>query len=176
MHMKQNDDARLISQSLDDNHEAYRQLVDRYKDALYRHSFRIVHDEDTATDIAQDTFVTAYYKLSSYNPEYAFGTWLFKIATNKALSELKKQTRHSQLDDYKLSNLISQHAGPKDMAEKSEVRAAVEKLPTNYRTAISLHYWEGLSQHDVAFVMKVPIGSVKGWLSRAKVLLRKELS
>lgn len=91
--MQNKSETELIAQSLDDNHDAYGILVDRYKNAIYHHCFAIVHDEDLAEDISQETFITAFYKLERYKPEYKFSTWLFKIATNKALNVLKKRRK-----------------------------------------------------------------------------------
>jgi DNA-directed RNA polymerase specialized sigma24 family protein len=87
------DEHALVEQSLNGDHRAYGELVDRYKNALYHHCFAIVRDEDVAEDLAQETFITAYYKLHLYKPQYRLSTWLFKIATNKALTWLKKASR-----------------------------------------------------------------------------------
>src|SRR5689334_10694690 len=97
--MQNKDEQELITQSLAENHEAYAELVDRYKNALYRHCFAIVRNEDVAEDLAQETFITAYYKLRLYKLEYKFSTWLFKIATNKALNWLKKASKELAADD-----------------------------------------------------------------------------
>lgn len=79
--MQNDDETELIARSKQEDHAAYAILVDRYKNALYHHCFAVVRDEDVAEDIAQETFITAYYKLAGYNPEYRLATWLFKIAT-----------------------------------------------------------------------------------------------
>ena len=176
MHKEQTDDAWLIRQTIDGNNEAFAELVDRYKNAVYRHSFVVVQDEDEAEDIAQDTFITAYYKLQSYNPEYRFATWLFKIATNKSLTRVDKRKRTKILDYEKLQLVASHHVKPHDAALHSELRRAVQLLHPNYRSVVSLYYWQGLSYQEVADVAGVPIGTVRGWLSRAKQQLKKELS
>ncbi len=174
--MHTEDEHRLISQSLSGDHEAYAVLVDRYKNALYHHCFAIVRSEDIAEDIAQDTFITAYYKLSSYNADYKLGTWLFKIATNKALNWLKKAAKEISADDELITAIASTLPGPQQKAEDNELHEAVDRLEPKYRAVISLYYWQGLSYDEVAMVLAVPNGSVKGWMSRAKAQLRKELS
>jgi RNA polymerase sigma-70 factor (ECF subfamily) len=174
--MQTKDELWLISQGLDGNHEAYAELVDRYKNALYHHCFAIVRNEEAAKDIAQDTFIAAFYKLRLYNSEYKFSTWLFKIATNKALNYLKKYVREVAADDELIANIASTQPGPQQRTEDSELHVAVEKLEPKYRAVISLYYWQGLSYEEIATVLAVPSGSVKGWMSRAKTQLRKELS
>ena len=174
--MQHTDEAELIAQSLNGNHDAYACLIDRYKNALYHHCFAIVRSEGAAEDIAQDTFITAYYKLASYNAEYRLSTWLFKIATNKALNHLKKSAREVAADDTLIATIMSAHSGPLEQAIDNELHAAVQKLQPKYRAVISLYYWHGLNYQDIARALCVPSGSVKGWMSRAKAQLRKELS
>lgn len=174
--MQDKDEAELIAQSLDGDHEAYSTLIDRYKNALYHHCFAITRDEDVAEDITQDTFITAYYKLGRYNPQYKLSTWLFKIATNKALNHLKKHRHETHASEELIAMVISSQPGPLEQAKDHELHQAVQNLPPNYRAAISLYYWQGLQYADIAKALGVPEGSVKGWIHRAKSRLRKELS
>lgn len=174
--MANNDERELLSRSLQGDHDAYGQLVDAYKSALYRHCFAIVRNEDVAEDISQDTFITAYYKLDRYDATYKFGTWLFKISTNKCLDWLRKTAKYTALDDEMLASIQSHDPGPEVDAERGEVRAAVEKLQPKYRMVISLYYWQGCNYRDIAAIMAVPEGTIKGWISRAKDRLREELA
>ncbi|RYX78948.1 sigma-70 family RNA polymerase sigma factor [bacterium] len=176
MHKNQTDDAWLISQTLNGDNDAFAELVDRYKNAVYRHSFAIVQDEDEAEDIAQDTFIAAYNKLSSYNSEFRFATWLFKIASNKALTQVAKRKRTTRLVDETLDRVVSPHLKPHEAMVYGELHDAVRSLSSEYRSVISLYYWQGLSYQEIADINNVPIGTVRGWLSRAKLQLKKELS
>jgi RNA polymerase sigma-70 factor (ECF subfamily) len=174
--MQNNDEAELIARSIDGDHDAYRVLVDRYKNALYHHSFAILRNEDAAEDIAQETFITAYYKLRSYNPQYRLSTWLFKIATNKALNYIKRAAHETRADDELIASIAAHGPGPQQYAEDQELHAAVHRLASKHRTVISLYYWQGLSYQEIAHVLGAPEGSIKGWMNRAKLELRKELS
>jgi len=174
--MQNKSEAELIAQSLNGDHGAYGTLVDRYKDAIYHHCFVIVRDEDLAEDISQETFIAAFYKLGQYRPEYKLSTWLFKIATNNALNALKKKRKELPHDDIFFSTIASSQTEPPMTYRDSELHEAVDKLGVNHRTVISLYYWQGLSYQEIAAVMSSPIGSVRGWMSRAKETLRKELS
>jgi len=173
--MQDKDEPTLIAQTLSGDTHAYGELVDRYKNALYHHCFAIVRDEDVAEDLAQETFITAYYKLHSYKSQYRLSTWLFKIATNKALTWLKKAGREIAADDELIASIASSHPGPDKSAEYSELHEAVSRLKADQRAVVSLYYWQGLSYQEIAGVLSVPIGSVRGWMSRAKDQLRKEL-
>lgn len=170
------DESELIAQSLRHDHEAYRLLVDRYKHALYRHCFAIVRDEDVAEDIAQQTFITAYYKLSSFDQSRRFSTWLFKIATNNALNWLKKASKEVSMTDDVLASIPATDNATHEQALHDELHRAVRRLNPKYQAVISLYYWQGLSYQDISHAVGAPLGSVKGWMKRAKTQLRKELA
>jgi len=174
--MQNNNEEELIARSLDGDGEAYAELVDRYKNAVYYHCFAIVRDEDIAEDIAQETFINAYYKLKQYNPSYRLSTWLFKISTNKCLTHLKKQGKVIKLEEAMVASLTSKHPSPHTTAIHVELHEAVHTLRPNYRAVISMYYWQGLDYGTIAEVMDVPLNTVRIWLKRAKEALRKELA
>jgi RNA polymerase sigma-70 factor (ECF subfamily) len=174
--MQNMNEQELIAQSIDGNTTAYAELINRYKDAVYYHSFAIVRDEDAAEDIAQETFIAAFYNLKKYNNTYRLSTWLFKISTNKCLNYLKKKSKEIAADDELIATIASKDPSPHMQAEYSELYSAVQKLQPKYRAVISLHYWQGLDYATTANVMGAPVNSVRVWLKRAKEDLRKELS
>lgn len=174
--MAKKTDKCLIAASIKGDHQAYGELVELYKDALYRHCFAIVRDECVAEDISQDTFIDAYYKISTYDDTYAFSTWLFKIGTNKALNWFRSNKRIVNVDEDAICNIPSKLPSPLEESLYDEVRLAVRRLPSNYQAVISLFYWQGYQYKDIAAIMDVPEGTVKGWLKRAKDALRKDLS
>lgn len=178
MYSMQNiDEPALIAQSLGGDTGAYGQLVDCYKNAVYRHSFAIVRDEDVAEDIAQDTFIAAFYALKRFNPNKGrLSTWLFKIATNKALNWLKKTAREVFADDKTIARIAANNPEPSVVMLRTELHSAVERLQPKYRAVVSLYYWQGLSYTEIANIMSAPEGSVKVWMLRAKQVLRKELA
>ncbi len=172
--MEQNEQ-ELIARIVDGDEEAYAILIDRYKEGLYRHCFRFTRDENEAEDIAHEAFIQAFVHLDRYNPQFRFSTWLYKIATNLALSHLRK--RHTiQLDEDELDRIVSNLPGASDLALYRELREAVDALPLNYRTVVSMHYWQGKSYSEIALSMGTSVGSIKGWMSRAKKQLKEVLS
>jgi RNA polymerase sigma-70 factor (ECF subfamily) len=174
--MQNIDEAELIARSLSDDHDAYAELVDRYKNAVYHHCFAIVRNEDVAEDLAQETFIAAFYNLHRYDEGYHLSTWLFKIATNKALNSLKKRSKEVVANDTLIASIASTHPGPEQDMSNSELHQVVDNLRPRYRAVISLYYWQGLDYADTALAMDAPINSVRVWLKRAKEQLRKELS
>lgn len=173
--MQNKTDTVLIQSTLDGEENAYALLIDRYKTALYRHCFAVVHDEDVAKDIAQDAFITAYYKLARFDQSKKFSTWLFKIATNKALDTLRKRKHQTALYDEAAERIIDPQPTPEIQALYSELFLAVRKLPLKLQISISLFYWQGLGIATIAEIMDTNENTVKSWLRRAKEQLRKEL-
>lgn len=164
-----------IKQVLGGDHDAYRVLVERYHKGLINHLYSVVGEREVAEDLAQEAFIKAFDKLDSYDSRYAFSTWLYKIATNKAYSHLRKR-KHLPLYD------AEQHQSDEDVSEKVErreqqrkVRASVQRLSNHYRAVVSLYYWQGLSYEEVALAVDAPVGTVKTWLHRAKNELREDL-
>lgn len=172
--MKQ-DEPELIARSMDGDEDAYAVLVDRYKQGVYHHCFKLTHDEDTAEDIALDAFVEAFMHLDRYNSTYRFSTWLYKIATNLALMHLRKR-RDVRMDEDELDRVISDLPGGEQFALYQELHEAVDSLPSRYRTVVSMHYWHGKSYSEIATHMGTSVGSIKGWMSRAKQQLKEILS
>lgn len=167
------DEKAIIIRILDGEEELYGILITRYKEGLYRHCFKLVHDEDWAEDIAQETFIKAYLHLETYNPTYRFSTWLYKIATHHALQELRKK-RPVPLDEE--MQLISTLPATDQGARDEEIHRAVSQLSANHQAVVEMYYWEGKSYTQIADHMHTSTGSVKGWMSRAKRELRRILS
>lgn len=172
--MKQNEIA-IINRILDGDEQAYAVLIDRYKEGLYRHCFQFMRDEDAAEDIAQEAFIKAYMNLTDFDQIHAFSTWLYKIATNIALSELRRK-RPVPLDDEMIEVLMSELPKTELAAVYAELHDAIEKLPDNYKRVVELHYFDAMSYEKIAREMGTTSGSIKGWMNRARTQLKEMLS
>ncbi len=169
------DETAIIIRILDGEQELYGLLIDRYKTGLYRHCFKFVRDEDWAEDIAQDAFIKAYTQLESYDSTHRFSTWLYKIATNIALQQLRRK-RPLRLDEDGYERIVSTLPDTTQGAINAELHAAIDTLPQKQKKAIELHYLNGKSYAQIAEQMHTTTGSVKGWMSRAKRQLKEILS
>jgi len=168
----------IIREVRDGQVEQYRFLMERYHRGLILHLFNLVHDEALAEDVAQDAFIRAYEKLSLYNEDFSFSTWLYKIADNLAFQHMKRSKVTQNIEE--IEELL-----PDDRPSLSEetdklfmqeaVRDAIAALPVGYRQVISLYYWDDFNYEEIAEIMERPVGTILTWLHRAKQELRKEL-
>jgi len=181
------EDAELVRRAKDGDYKAYDQLILLYKDAVYNVVFRMVRNHQEAEDLTQDTFLKAFKSLSSFNEEYAFSTWLFKIATNNCIDffrkrKLKTFSMENQIR-YKDDEIQHEYADNRKSAieelidgEKSEIiRRAIDRLPEKYRTVIQLRHREERSYEEIAQRLNLPLGTVKARIFRAREMLKREL-
>lgn len=167
----------IIRTVVEGDTEAYAQLVTRYHVGLIIHCERLLGDRDAAEDIAQEAFIKAFNKLRDFDPAKSrFSTWLYKIATNRAIDYLRATKRAIPAEDIEL---LADESAPDYEAEetKREVRDAVAKLqPPAHRQVIEAYYWRGESYQQIAEAQKIPINTVRTRLRRAKQQLRSDLS
>jgi RNA polymerase sigma-70 factor, ECF subfamily len=177
-------DQAVVERVLAGDMDAFSILVDRYQDRIYSAVLNYVSNRDDAVDITQEAFVKAYSKLRGFNAGSAFYTWLYRIAINAAIDFLRKRKSRPQdsLDDEKYTDVgfepVSMDSGsdPEKVVVRSEqirvMRKAISSLSDKLRSAVVLHDVEGLSQEEVAEILRVPVGTVKSRVSRARAELR----
>lgn len=170
-------EAAVIDEVLAGNCDNYRYLVERYHRGLVQHIYNLTHDQASAEDIAQEAFIRAFDKLSQYNTDFAFSTWLYKIAHNIAFNQ--HRTRRPVDDIAELETSLADDSP--SLAEVTDrefsrqaVRQAITALPEAYRQVIILYYWDNFNYEEIASIMERPVGTIRTWLHRAKQQLRKE--
>jgi RNA polymerase sigma-70 factor (ECF subfamily) len=174
-------DAELIARARKSDHAAYREMVNRYKDAGYRIASHVLRNPPDAEDALQEAFIKAYVYLDSYLPEYRFYTWFSTIVRNVALSHLKARDWYVvPLDDEMVRPVRSVVEESPELAALASsrhelVREAVNILPERYRRVLVLRYWHDLSYEEIATVTQQSLAAVKTQLFRAKGLLADTL-
>ena len=171
------DETAIVKSVLHGDAQAYEQLVQRYHVGLIIHCERLCGDRQTAEDIAQEAFIKAYERLADFDHKKSrFSTWLYRIATNKAIDHLRAHKRTVPTEDIEL--LVQEGTPEYEAADQSRaVRDAVATLqPPTHRQVVEAYYWDGQSYQEIADAMNIPINTVRTWLRRAKQSLRKELS
>ncbi len=151
----------------------------------------MIGDREQAEDLAQESFVKAFNNLDSYNPNYRFSSWLFKIANNHAIDHLRRarlptvsihgspHAADAEREEETRIVLEAQDESPEQefiaLELGSEIEQAITKLRPEYRTAVILRHVENRPYEEIAEIMDVPIGTVKTFLHRARAELRAQL-
>ena len=167
------------------NQKAYAQLMERYRDSIYFMLLKMVKNKEDADDLTIEAFAKAFKRLEQYSPQFAFSTWLFKIATNNSIDFLrKKKTNTFSIDkgidgedgEFQIE-VKSDGLTPEEKIIRKEkiktMRIVVEKLKPRYRQLVELRYFDELSYDEIAKRLEMPVGTVKAQLFRAREFLQE---
>lgn len=161
-------DLECIQRTLSGDRNAFGVLVERYQNPVYTLAFRMMGDRDEAEDVAQAAFVKAYEKLSSFDAEYKFFSWLYRIAHNEAVNALERRQRHDVLDE----ETEAVELAPVRSDLNDIVNSCLLELSVDHRSVIVLKHFEGLSYDEVARTLGIPEKKVKSRLFSARTALR----
>jgi len=176
-------DFQLVLKAREGNQKAYADLMHRYKDSIYFMVLKMVNNKEDANDLTVETFAKAFEKLDKYQPEFAFSTWLFRVATNNCIDFIRKKklttmSIHGMTDDEgedKTLQIKADVLNPEETSIKKqqteELKGLIENLPLRYRNLITLRYFDELSYEEIAQQLELPLGTVKAQLFRARYLL-----
>ena len=164
-------DPQLVAAARTGDLDAFSDLVRRYQGHVWRLSYQLVRDETVADDVTQDAFVRAYRFMGRYRGESKFSTWLFSIARNCALDELRRLQRRRRL----AGELQAQGMRSGDHGVRIEVAEALGALSLELREPVVLIDMFGTSYAEVAMMLGVPLGTVKSRVHRARELLALSL-
>ncbi|MFI5251766.1 MAG: RNA polymerase sigma factor [Bacteroidota bacterium] len=182
-----NEDIELIHAALKGNQPAFRRLMKKYYASLYNLIYRLVRNKDEVEDLTQEAFVKAFASLKFFNEEYAFSTWLYKIASNNTIDYIRKKKLEtfsidkpiaSDDSDYKFELPDTTYEPDKDIIRRQRsllISQAIEKLPEKYKKVILLRHVDEYDYAEIAKMLKLPIGTVKAHIFRARELLYKAL-
>jgi RNA polymerase sigma-70 factor (ECF subfamily) len=160
--------------------EAYSEIVDRYQEKLIRYVFQLLQNEDKAQDVVQDTLIKAYVNLRSFNSKKKFSSWIYRIAHNESINFIKKYKKEVLIKRGGwLENIEDSNKNIEEEFEKKELRDAIKKsikkLPINYRSVVTLYFFEDKSYEEISDILRIPLGTVGTWLGRGKKMLAKLL-
>lgn len=165
-------DAELVARARENDIRAYEQLYEMHVGRVLALCVRLCNDRDMAEDLTQEAFVQAWRKLGSFRGDSAFGSWVYRIAANTALSYLRKQTpfkKSLELTD------IDEPSMREDTDEQIGLEAAIAALPDGARTVFVLYSLEGYTHDEIAGLLGIAQGSSKAQLHRARQLLQQTL-
>lgn len=178
-------DVELVKKAVDQRDQsAYAELLDRYKESVYYLLLKMVNNKDDAEDLTIEAFGKAFKNIEQYTPNFAFSTWLFRIATNNCIDFIRKKRAVTLSLDQAFStneggemtmDVKSDTLNPEETMirkQKSKImRAMVEKLKPRYRILIEMRYFQELSYEEIAEKLDLPLGTVKAQLFRSREFL-----
>lgn len=180
-------DAEYVEQALGGNEAAYKKLMQKYERPLFFFVQKMIKNRDIIPDLLQEIFMKAFNNLNTYNTNYAFSTWLYRIATNHSIDYLRKK----KLQTFSIDQPVSTKDGEMQMElpdnsfeadqdviqqqRKKIVEEAIESLPEKYRAVIQMRHMEEKTYQEIAEILDLPLGTVKAHIFRARELLYKSL-
>jgi len=180
-------DLELVKRVQTGDKRAFDILVLKYQQKVINLVNRYMHDQDLSMDVAQEAFIKAYRGLKNFRGDSAFYTWLYRIAINTAKNHLVSKARRmpttdidaQEAEQYDGADALRHIDSPEHETLKGEVHrtivVAIDTLPQDLRTAITLRELEGLSYEEIAITMDCPIGTVRSRIFRAREAIEKEL-
>ncbi len=181
------DEAALVAEAIEGSELAFRTLVERYQRPVFSLVLRMVRDHGIAEDVTQEVFVKAWVALSRYDPRRRFASWLFKIASNAAIDQLRRKklpTTPIETSDADQSSILDRiederSESPDTLVKRRELSAALEAavaaLRPEYRLVVLLRFREELPYRDIAEATGMPLGTVKTNLRRARREIEERL-
>ncbi|MFZ2907356.1 MAG: sigma-70 family RNA polymerase sigma factor [Cyclobacteriaceae bacterium] len=179
------EDFRLIDEAVQNNDEkAYAKLLQRYKRPVYHMILKMVRNVDDAEDLTIESFAKAFRSLHKFKKDFTFSTWLFRIATNNTIDQIRKKKLNTMSIDNTFTDdngdgisieVEDENLNPQEetiKAQKAElIQVFVDKLPPKYQRLVRLRYFNELSYEEIAVELEAPLGTVKAQLHRARELM-----
>lgn len=181
------EDDKYVKSALKGNEGAYKQLVQKYERPIFFHIKKMIKENDVLEDLVQEIFIKAFHNLSTYSNEYAFSTWLYRIATNHSIDYLRKKklqtlsindpykTKDGEIEIQLPDSTYEADAGVIKKERKAIVNEAIDSLPEKYREVIKMRHMEEMSYQEIAEELDLPLGTVKAHIFRAREILYKAL-
>jgi len=166
-------DEEIVEKVRTHDQDLYAVIIERYKNNLLRYATNLIHDEDKASHIVQDSFVKAYINLNGFNMKKKFSSWIYRIVHNEAMNLVKKYKREvSMPDDF---DFESEEDITKDFEQKETilyVEKCLDSMPLIYSEPLSLYYLDEKSYEEISDILRIPMGTVAIRMSRAKKLMK----
>ncbi len=174
------DQEKIIARARRGDADAFEQLVVAYREQVFRLALRMCGSEADADEVAQEAFLSAWKALPNFRGESQFSTWLYQLTTHAAIDLMRREKRQIAAADITEVSAADPAPSPQQQAEQSEqreiVRDAILQLAPEQREVVVLRFMEELSYEEIGAVLKLPSGTVKSRLNRAKAQLKEILS
>ena len=184
-------DVEVVALAQQGKEAAYRELLARYERPVFSLIFRMVRDRETAEDLSQETFIKVLNNIDRYSPDFKFSSWLFKIANNLTIDHLRRRRLNTisiegapdavTAESARATSIVIASGDESPLAELESkelgvsIERAIAQLRPEYRACIMLRHVEDRSYEEIAEIVKLPLGTVKTYIHRARHELRAAL-
>jgi len=177
-------DSDLLRRCRSGDERAYRDLVTRYQRQVYSVALRMLRSSEDAEDVTQETFVRVFRSIERYDPTRPFAAWIFTIAARLSIDHLRRRRtrpvplvrRDPESDEERTLDVEDPGPGPDELTsnleEERRTRDLIDRLPPHYRIVVIMRHQQDLSYDEIAEALKVPLGTVKARIHRARALLK----
>lgn len=174
------DQEHIIARARRGDADAFEQLVTAYRNQVFRLALRMCGNEADADEVAQEAFLSAWKGLPNFRGESRFSTWLYQLTTHAAIDLMRREKRQAAAEDIDEITAADDGPSPQQQVERTEtqreIRSALMQLPEEYRQVLLLRFMQELSYEEIGRALKLPVGTVKSRLNRAKAQLKDILS
>lgn len=174
--MNRSQDRELIERCKCGDRQALEQLVGDYERPVYNAAYRFLGNPDDAADVTQAVFLKAFEHLDQYDPKFKFFSWIYRIAINESINQVKRNSKQQPLDD----DVVSELRSPEDLAQSGDISRGVQSglmdLQENYRAVVILRHFSDCSYQEISDILHIPEKTVKSRLYSARQIMKEHLS
>jgi len=166
-------DEKLVEIIRSKDKELYIHIVKRYESKLTRYVRYLVGNEQKSADVVQQTFIKAFINLKGFNARKKFSSWIYRIAHNEAMNEVKKHHREVPIDPnyFLATETVEEEFDRKELKEKTQ--KCLGQMPIMYSEPLALYYLDEKSYEEISDILRMPMGTVATRINRAKILMKK---
>jgi RNA polymerase sigma-70 factor (ECF subfamily) len=181
------EDTEIIRRCREGDEKAYRELVERYQRQVFSLAVRVVRRPEDAEDVAQETFIRVFRSLDRYDSARPFAAWIFTIATRLCIDHLRRRRvrpislvqRDPESQEERTIEVVDPGLKPDEetsrIEEERQTQGLIDSLPPHYRIVVMLRHQQDLSYGEIATALRLPLGTVKARIHRARALLKRRL-
>lgn len=181
------EDRALVEAALQGERRAFQKLMDKYREPIFHHIYRMVRDKQEVADLVQESFIKAFDSLDTYSSTFAFSTWLYKIATNHTIDYLRRkrlptlsidqplETKDGEIEFEVPDTTYRPDRHIVDDQRRRLIQEAIDFLPPKYHRVIVMRHQQEKSYEEIAKELDLPLGTVKAHIFRAREMLYKYL-
>jgi RNA polymerase sigma-70 factor (ECF subfamily) len=172
----ENPDRALVKRCLRGNRTALAEVVEKYQRPLFNAAYRILGNREDAADVTQAAFLKAFEHLGNYDPKYKFFSWIYRIAVNESINQIKRNKKHEPLAENEATPDSSPYSSVEDDDLKHWIQDGLMALGEDYRAVVVLRHFSDLSYREISDVLGIPEKTVKWRLYTARQSMKERLT